>query len=603
MHRGHRAPLPQGKPPQDQTRELVRHIQKTLRRESWGRNILQLAWTAGPVTYLALQGGYLLGYGEAAPSSLFIYFGAYTIIAGVVAILARIIYQATRGRENERGLRVLRDCLDQLPRLLLAARDIALASYSDEDARLVAAKHLLANPDASELAVAAAIRDLGGTRDLAYAFQRIEVFRRNGMPARVTAEREVVTAEVDRLGANLEHVSPDTAALVRLRSHGSAPSKRRGRLRTEGFIERALAAESEDNERLMTLGDVEETLTFAIELLVGRSYGLITFEFSGDRRIAASWTALERARREFRARLRSRNSRLRVVAERVSDRIDGVVSSMVRIRDLPDLRDEVVRAVDALSGDLTRPRLRKPARAEIERLRRLASDYRYLEQANDQLHHAHDRLIRAAEAYERIVAERASREADEISFADSGGPGVRIAEGEIALDEKARLALARTIRDVLSAEGAWKSDVLGLDATTIRGVAVDILSAIEDRIPLYRTEVQQAIELSRAPTIESLEPGLSADVRAGWAVALVDEVETNESEYALRRVEQLVRFHGLRLNARTRERITARFGVAEEDLLALNRTVESATTPWTRTPMQIPRRAARLRAAADRLSR
>ncbi|HJK97804.1 MAG TPA: hypothetical protein RMF84_11305, partial [Polyangiaceae bacterium LLY-WYZ-14_1] len=79
-------------------------------------------------------GGYLLGYGEAAPASLFVYFGVYTIIAGVVAILVRLIYQVTRGRDVERGTRVLRDCLDQLPRLLLAARDRALESYTAEDA-------------------------------------------------------------------------------------------------------------------------------------------------------------------------------------------------------------------------------------------------------------------------------------------------------------------------------------------------------------------------------------------------------------------------------------------------------------------------------------
>ncbi|MFW5784139.1 MAG: hypothetical protein ACOCY8_06445, partial [Spirochaetota bacterium] len=134
------------KRPQDRTRDLLRDLQRALRRESWGRNVLQIAWTAGPVTYLALQGGYLLAYGEPAPQALILYFGAYTVIAGFVGVLVRIIYQITRGRDVERGTRVLRDCLDQLPRLLLAARDEAIAAYSEEDARIVAAKHLLANP-------------------------------------------------------------------------------------------------------------------------------------------------------------------------------------------------------------------------------------------------------------------------------------------------------------------------------------------------------------------------------------------------------------------------------------------------------------------------
>jgi hypothetical protein len=588
---------------QEKTRELVRDIHRALRRESWGRNILQLAWTAGPVTYLALQGGYVLGYCEPAPAALFIYFGVYTIIAGVVAILARLLYQITRGRDTERGTRVLRDCLDQLPRMLLAARDAALASYPAEDARLIAAKHLLANPDATELAVATAIRDLGGSRDLAYAFQRIEVFRRNGMPNRVQAERDSVANEVDRLCGQVAARSPDTAAMVERRSHGVGPSKRRGRPRTEGFIERALAAESEENERLMSLADVEEILTFAIELLAGRSLSLITFDFTGDRRVAEAWTALERTRREFRAKLRSRNRRLRIAAERVATRLDGVVPAMTRIRDLNELRDDVVAAIDAWARELERPRVRRIPRHEVEAFRRAAASYRDLEQASESLLRAHRRMIDNLERYRGVVDARSTPADESIGFAMDGGDGVRISESEIGLDERSRIGLARAIQRVLVEAGVWKSETPGVGPNDMLRMAVDILSSIEDRIPLYRSEVQQAVELSRAPTIESLEPGLSADVRAGWAAALVDEVEDNEPEYALRRVEQLVRFHGLRLTDRTRRKISEQFGIGLDDLRALDSTTSRAETPWARAPLQIPARTPRLRAVLDKLAR
>jgi hypothetical protein len=587
---------------QDRARELVRDIHRALRRESWGRNIIQLAWTAGPVTYLALQGGYMLGYGQPAPPALLIYFGVYTVIAGVVALLARLIYQVTRGKDVERGTRILRDCLDQLPRLLLAARDAALASYSEDDARLLAAQHLLTNPDATELAVAAAIRDLGGSRDLAYTFQRIEVFRRNGMPGRVEAEHSRIEAEVDRLCGELEARSPDTAAMVRRRSHGQSPSKRRGRRRTEGFIERGLAAESEDNRRLMSLTDVEEILTFAMELLAGRSLLLVTFEFAGDRRIADAWAALERTRREFRARLRSRNSRLRIAAEQLSSRVEGVVPSIARIRDLSELRDDIVAAIDAWARELDRPRLRKLPRHEVDAFRRAMNAYRYLEQANDQLHRSHGRMVEAVERYQAIVEARTSSE-ETIGFAVDGGDGVRITESEIGLDERARIGLARATRSILDHADVWKTESIDLPGADILGVAVEILSAIEDHLPLYRSDVQQAIELSRAPTIESLEPGLSADVRAGWAAALIDEVQENHAEYALRRVAQLVRFHGLRLGDRARGRIADQFGIDPDALQTLDRSAQHEESPWSRTPLQIPQRSPQLRRTLDKVSK
>lgn len=596
--------LPEQNPqPTDRTQDLLRDIHRALRRESWGRNIIQLAWTAGPVTYLALQGGYHLGYGQAAPHQLFVYFGAYTIIAGAAAIIIRVLYQATRGREVERDTRVLRDCLDQLPRLLLTARDQTLASYQEEDARLLSARHLLANPDATELAVAAAIRDLGGSRDLAYTFQRIEVFRRNGMPSRIAIDRAAVEREVERLVEALRERSPDTARLVIERSHGRAPSKRTGRLRTEGFIERALASESDDNFRLMSLTDVEEVLTLLIELLVGRSMTLIGFEFVGDRRIAEAWAALERSRREFRSRLRTRNSRLRVTAERLAGKMDEVVPSIARISNAPALRDEVVEALDTWAREFERPRIRRPHRREVERFKRAVGAYRSLEQASAALHRSHTELIRTYQRYTQTVEARTSDAETEVGFATAGGDGVRITETELVLEEKHRLALARRTRDLLIRSGVWKREDSQMTTDGMLSLAMEVLSATEDYLPLYRPEVQQAIELTRAPTIESLEPGLSADVRAGWAIALVEEVETNLAEYALRRVEQLVRFHALKLGAKTQAQICERFGIERGSLNAIVTTPAGATQPWARAPMQVPPRYDHLKRIADKASR
>lgn len=582
-------------------REFVRTIQRALRRESWGRNILQLAWTAGPVTYLALQGGYMLGYGESAPGSLFIYFAAYTIIAGAVAILVRIIYQVTQGREIERGSRILRDCLDQLPRLLLVARDEALRGYNESDARLLTAKHLLANPDASELAVAAAISDLGGSRDLAYAFQRIEVLRRNGMPSRVEAERERIEEEVQRLCADLQERSPDTALLVAERSHGRAPSKRRGRARTEGFLERTIAAESEDDERLMSLADVEEVLSLAIELLAGRSMPVIGFELSGDRSAREAWIAIERARRDFRATLRSRNSRLRIVAERLSQRLPDVVPSIARIGNAAQLRDEVVAALDEWARELGRPRIRKPSRSDVEAFRRAVAAYRMLEQSAASLRRRHAALLSTYDRYEAAIASRASREPLDLSMDDADG--VRITESEIGLDERDRITLARSIRRVLANAGVWDVEAASLDAGSIRGLAIAILAAVEKQIPIYRPEVQQAIELARAPTVESLEPGLSTDVRTGWVTALVSDVQPNTAEYVLRRIEQLARFHAIRLGPKTKERLAEEYGIAVDSLAAIDRNQIGTSRPWTRPPMEIPPRADNLRKLAESIAK
>ena len=585
--------------PGERARDLMKELQRALRRESWGHNFLQLAWTAGPTTYLALQGGYLLGYGQTAPPALVIYFGAYTVIAGLAAIAVRLLYQITRGRNVEQGARILRDCLDQLPRTLVAARDAALAACNEDDACLLAAKRLLANPDAEELAVEVAVHDLGGSEEVAHVARRIQVYRRSGLQSRIASERRRVEAGLEALCNSLESRSPETAALLRRLFDGQAPSRRRGRLRTEGFIERGLAAESEANERLMSLSDVEEILTFAVELLAGRKLTQISFEYSGDRMIGDAWNEVEQARRVFRSKLRSRNSRLRVTAEHLAKRIDSPVISMERIRDLPQLRDEVVAALDAWAHELDHRAPEDVSRAELDALRRVTASYRYLEQADAHLYRAHGRMVSTLERYQEVVRDRGARAGEAMGFADANRSGVRISETEIGLDDRARLTLARSIQSILRTHGSWKDEPVSACEHTILAIAVDVLSAIENHLPLYRPDVQQAIELSRAPSIESLEPGLSADVRAGWVTELVQDLETDLSEYALRRVGQLVRFHGMSLSPDTCTRIADRFGIDAELLTSLDRETTAAESPWSRSPMRIPERSDRLKQCLD----
>ena len=59
---------------------ILRRIRGAVGKEHLGKTLLQLAWTAGPVTYLALQGGYFIGYGKSAPVQVFIYFAGYTVV-------------------------------------------------------------------------------------------------------------------------------------------------------------------------------------------------------------------------------------------------------------------------------------------------------------------------------------------------------------------------------------------------------------------------------------------------------------------------------------------------------------------------------------------
>ena len=166
---------------QEFSREFVSRLTRALRKESWGRNFIQLAWTAGPVTYLALNGGYFIGFGVPAPPELFLYFGGYTIIAGVFAVAVRIGYNALHGAENERMEIALTNVMGRIPELIAEARNRSLETYDGADRVFLAAKYLLDNTDATEQMVRQAVLDLTDDAELATAVRSIEVYRRAGL--------------------------------------------------------------------------------------------------------------------------------------------------------------------------------------------------------------------------------------------------------------------------------------------------------------------------------------------------------------------------------------------------------------------------------------
>ena len=165
--------------------DFIHRVSLAVKKESWRQTIMQLAWTAGPVTYFALQGGYFLGYGKTAPPGLIIYFAIYTVIAGILAILVRFMYQFTKGQEIERLEKSIKQAFVKLPDLILFIRDQILRYYDIDNRRLLAAKYLLENPDATSETIRVAVFDATGDEVLANAAGQIEVFRKNGLFARI----------------------------------------------------------------------------------------------------------------------------------------------------------------------------------------------------------------------------------------------------------------------------------------------------------------------------------------------------------------------------------------------------------------------------------
>lgn len=551
------------------------------KKESPARVFVQLAWAAGPVTYLALQGGYFLGYGEAAPTNLLLYFAGYTVIAGVIAAVSRILYTATRGHAARQAREDLMTVLDLLPDLILRARNLSLSYYGESSRRILAAGYLLENPDTPEPAIVVAVEDLTGRRDLALAAGRIEAYRRQGLFARVADLTETWAEARLEVVAELSERAPVTAGLLDKRLTGRAPTKREGRERVEGFLGRALAAVETGEQELLSLPDVEEIITLVIEVIAGRRIELIVADYVGDRRYAEAALELERARRSFRRASRSVSSRLRLLAETLNrtTAVEAIAAASVRLRHLGRLWQEVRHGLEETAGRLEEAlgtgRLTPADREAGRRFLRARTLYRLLDRSLEQADRAESRLERARRSYDEVRTSGGRRGPVRLvtgtNGADTQGEpyafGIRLRVEELAPDEETRLKLAAATRRLIDRTGIAAPGSPTTEA--LKEFTVALVGLLEDFLPLHRLPVQVAVESGRASFVGGIEEGLTAQTKAGWIAALAGAVEPVWDAKLRRLLQVLIDEHGLSLSENGARMLASRFGVDADELRSL----------------------------------
>ncbi len=570
---------------------FIRRVSHAMRKETWGRTITQLAWTAGPVTYLALRGGYFFGYGQAPPHNLIIYFAGYTIIAGVFAVIMRFLYNFTRGQAFEEAQHALTYTLDKLPDLILMVRNHSLQYYDEEKRMVLASKYMFENPDAVPETVGIAVDNITGDKVLAEAIKKIETYRRNSLYTLLRIERERVESRFTKAKESIAQMSPALSILFENRFNGKAPSKRSGRARVEGFIQRVLTAGEEGNYDLMTLQDAEEMFILAYELLADRSIPMLSLKYSGNSRFTETSVALDNARMAFRKAAYYRNSRLRLLAELFidSDHTDIVPAASPFLITTDSLYDTVRSAIEELyrtvrkktGGIVRKRRIDGPFREELDKLETAISLHRSLQQANSVVEKRYAALKQAEKNYYRTMEQDAKKFPPVLLRENERGRGIKIIEKQLFLSQKSKLSVSRRMYRLIESietgeEGnlivyqPYSSFTREFNDEDFKNVAFEIAMIVEKEIKLSRFEVQYAIESSNAPYLTALEVGLTTATKTGWALSLVREVQKNMKKAVHRIAQVLVDYHGVPFDEHSIDFLTERYGADREIVEQMN---------------------------------
>lgn len=569
-------------------RNEIRRITAAVEKVPWSVSLMQILWTAGPVTLLGAWGGYLLGYGKAPTTENYVFFISYTVITGAAGILANLGYHLTQGRKAEKTSGQIEQVIKTLPELLLVTRDLIVESLEGDARRREAAAMLLRKHDLSPEGVELAAIELLDDRENARLIGQIDVYRRVGLHARI---RDLVTQYRDTLEPQfnaLYDTAPIATHLLRERFEGRAPDLHQGVPRDENFIERVMAAIEQDNDLLMTLQDVEEMMILAFELISGRKIPVLSFEYRGRWRLAQAFDNLEEARARQRIAQATGLSRLKALNVYLAEQSGTLVEDSASGLRAELLLERSVKAMDALAEQIVHlAQAVEVGQEERKRALRTKSDilanaiqlYKSVSSAYEHVGRSHAQLIKSVDRWERITASL-SDDTTRLRLGP-GRRGLRIRESTIALDDEAKARVCKHLARYLNQTGitprhheAWRGAhretqlSVGVDAA--KRLAIEIFLALEPHVGLSQPATQRAINSSNAADFGQIEPNLSAAAKAALGASMVREVDTELSRAAESLALALVRHYRVELDPAAIEFLKRQYGARDSTLQMLS---------------------------------
>lgn len=540
-------------------------IASVVGKKSWKWGVMNLAWTAGPVTFVALSIGHYLGFGSAVSMRTFYYFAVYTVVASVLTLIAGIARDAFYQPKIEQEQAHLLHIIDRMFAMAHLARDIALSQLDPDERRIMAAYYILSSVGASPSDIGAAVSDLTNDSKMTRAARNIQTFADRGMYSRVAMIQDSVRERLEVVREKLQPIAPQAYDVLEKRLCGSGPKLFRGKERCEGFIERVLLAAEENNESLMTLQDALEMIWLTLELLNGRVIAVLDTRMKGDEELERAQSALDDARHHYRISIRRRNSQIRLLAESLYDETDYdlVVKATNKTQQLVE---SIVEALVKLPH-AQRVHYRKP--------------YESILVTNARLKAFHSKLLQAEAAYSKRWRRYGQKLVLTMQSSDLKQAGFYILERNITLTDKQKLRLSHVISSLLP------EDLYTISETKLKHMVMEMANELDDLIDMSQPEEQLAIESSNVTDFGFITSQLSPATKAGWSALAIDAMHEDRRKASHRMARDLVGYYRVPLTPSIIGFLCEQFGADEEHLEQLNDdvlTLESRASSVIPTP-------------------
>lgn len=516
-------------------------------KSKWLFTFFGLAWTAGPVTYIALQAASHIGLRQDVSNEVFIYFAIYTLVAGIFALCSRLINNLLIMPSIRQADKDFTLSLSQLFDIYFALRNEIIQEYNSNEQPYIAAWWVLKSGKVTIDTLQEAVRDITQSEALVIGIQKIEYYRRNGYISLIEQEyakhEQLVNYHVEKINAQF----PALASLLQKRFQGYIPANIEGEKRPDGFIEHLASAGENNNKQLATSFDVLAFFQLIIELLLGRNIIVLYPKFHGFKDLEIARAKFDEVLSDFRLILRQRNGQLRVLINNLAD-LSGDETSK-KVIPINSNGQELLTLLRSLLAEY-------PLKASQKQ------QYKKIVHLNKKLNGIWAKLTHYESLYNKSWQKNVSRFQQKLSCEESMPLEVSI--GNIALSDSKKLLLSRKISMLVSAlvEKRRKSIYdMPLSSDECKDIAIDILNILDEKFNISEPEEQFGLETSNEADLGGIYVNDFIDTRIEQGHLVVENVKQSSTETAYKLLKQLVIYFNIPLNTKVTGYFSEKFGL------------------------------------------
>lgn len=550
----------------DNTHALKKRLKRIMKSTPWLFSLINVALTAGPITYLGLLGGSYIGYGKIPETKTFIYFGVYTGIAGILAGVIQACRHLIFIPRAERNELIRTETINRLFMLYFSARNAYLNNYPEEERPIIASWWSLRSAASHENRLEEAVFDITGDAALARAMKRIEYYNRQGftdvMRREYLRHESYIETEYQKISARF----PGMASHFLDRFRGNAPTLERGQPRPAGFIERLNSVEERNDTSYAAPEDSIAAIHLGLEFMLGRSILILDPQFNGHRRLERAKDKLDTLISDYRLSYRRRNSRMRALIADLIVNNNHDVSTLGA--DGITLKNMLIQTIiDAPASILSDPTIH----ARYERIYQLNAGVKRLQK----------RLARQEDAYNTIWESEGKAFAEDIAASVPGTQraALTIEEIEISPNRKQYLAITRQLHtltdnfiirpDTLRAYHSLDDASLRADDEDFIRLACDIINILDEYLNISEPDIHTGVEESNEADFGFVQPGMPPAIKQSHGEAAVREIQQDRSRTAVRLAKRLSGYFNVPLGENVIEYLALRYKAPQDELTAM----------------------------------